>query len=451
VSLALPRLAACVALLVLACAQDDPPPELEELSERPGGEITIITDPRADQEGKHSQAKLDAEAAGSRDSIQRPAYVMEQMGLSAGQVIADVGCGAGYFSFHFSKVVGDEGLIYCIDSDPNAVAYVKQRLEQTGVRNIQLVFSAFDDTLLQPGSVDMAFLADVHFFHNPAEKAVSEYLADFVGFYGSVHRAVKSGGKLVVLESSKEAANGRNVDEDDIAGQLAPFGFELVLRERIPDRPQYFLIFERLPAPEPEVDFARLASVMEALYPGSTSTIDGAPPPAEGIAPRSSGAAEQGCRPTPMPGREGPTGASQGVVVTGSFSAPGARVPAADTKPRMILVDIFSADTPSPNAAYHLRCNTLGPFELLLPRELGAVHIAAFLDEQGDGPSLDDAAAITAEPLLVGSEPIDGVHLLLQPEAGLDAYLPANATRPPGEPPAPPPPVVGPAPVPPSP
>ncbi len=442
-----PRLAACTALLALACSQDGQQPEAQQPTVSSTGEITIITDPSANQEGKHSQAKLDAEAAGIRDSIQRPAYIMEKMGLSAGQVIADVGCGAGYFSFHFSTVVGDEGLIYCIDSDPNAVAYVKERLEQTGVKNIQLVFSAYEDTLLEPGSVDMAFLADVHFFHNPSEKVGAEYLEDFVGFYGSVHRAIKQGGKLVVLESSKEAANGRNVDEDDIAGQLAPFGFQMVQRERIRERSQYFLIFDRLAPPVPAVDFMGQASVMEALYPASTSTIVGAPPAATGIAPRSTGEGEQGCRPTPIPHREIPKDASDGVLVSGSFTAPGAPPESADARPRMVLVDLFSADTPSPNVVYHLRCNTLGDFELLLPRDLGAVHLVVFLDAKGDGPSIDDAAAITAAPLVVGSAAITGVDLTLQADAGLEAYLPANATRPAGTPPGGPPPPVASAPV----
>ena len=42
----------------------------------------------------------------ARDAWQRPEEVMDKLGIKQGSVVADVGCGSGYFIFHFATRVG---------------------------------------------------------------------------------------------------------------------------------------------------------------------------------------------------------------------------------------------------------------------------------------------------------------------------------------------------------
>ena len=53
----------------------------------------------------------------ARDAWQRPEEVMEALGIQAGTVVADVGSGDGYFSFHLARRVGSGGRVYAVDID----------------------------------------------------------------------------------------------------------------------------------------------------------------------------------------------------------------------------------------------------------------------------------------------------------------------------------------------
>src|SRR5262245_33348769 len=51
----------------------------------------------------------------TRDSWQRPAYVMDELGITPGSSVADVGAGDGYFTMHLADRVGEKGAVYAVD------------------------------------------------------------------------------------------------------------------------------------------------------------------------------------------------------------------------------------------------------------------------------------------------------------------------------------------------
>jgi len=363
--------------------------------------VPVLTNPAADQEGKHSIKKLSTEGSRARDAHQQPDMIMEKMGLREGHAVGDIGCGAGYFTFHFSQVVGETGTVYCVDSDPNAVDYVKQRIVATDTDNVELVLSAYGDCLLDPSSVDMAFLADVHFFHDPSEKISTALLRDFVGFYASVHRAIRPGGKLVLIESTKEAGNGRNVVQADIASQLAPFGFELAAEYPMATQPQYFMIFDRKELAGLPPSFESLAAQLEQLYPGITSQIDAA-------APTRANDDGLNCSPTLLATQNVGLEAGQGVRVSGTIRHLG---PPSE-HPAPVLLDVHSASNKT-QVMYNIRCSRLGAFDAELPKWLGEVRMVAHLDVTGDGPSLDDPAGASDKALEITDVGIKGVDIVL--------------------------------------
>lgn len=75
--------------------------------------------------------------------------------LHPGFVVADLGCGSGYYTLHFSSVVGPEGLVYGADTNSAAIAAMKRKIERRGIRNIRASASssaALD--FIPDGSVD---------------------------------------------------------------------------------------------------------------------------------------------------------------------------------------------------------------------------------------------------------------------------------------------------------
>jgi SAM-dependent methyltransferase len=354
--------------------------------------VTIVTTSARTQEGKHGQQKLQTEGAAARDASQRPQEVMRLMGLEAGDVVADVGCGAGYFSFHFSDLVGPEGLVYCVDSDPNAVYYVKERILERGVDNIHLVYSAYAHTLLEPASSDFAFLCDVHLFARPGVVENQHYMDSLRGFYASIHAALRSDGKLVLLEATKEHANGRGVDEQQIVEQLAPFGFELIERHPITQRSQYFMVFGRGEGP------VQPATVTPQESPASAAPAEVAPlnRTVEGNPAR--------CPATAMSVETHGLAEGAGVKVTGTTTYEGRAGGA-------LLIDAMAEATDgSMKGVYHTICNGLGPFELELPPDLGKVRLVAVIDHDYTGPGAGDPVGVS-ESIRVGIEPISGVEV----------------------------------------
>jgi ubiquinone/menaquinone biosynthesis C-methylase UbiE len=56
--------------------------------------------------------------------------------LSAGSVVADVGCGPGYFTIPMAELVGLAGKVYAADSDPKSIKVLRAKSDARGFENI---------------------------------------------------------------------------------------------------------------------------------------------------------------------------------------------------------------------------------------------------------------------------------------------------------------------------
>jgi ubiquinone/menaquinone biosynthesis C-methylase UbiE len=72
-----------------------------------------------------------------------------------GQVVADLGCGPGYYTLALAESVGPEGRVYAVDSDEKAIRAVEKKTDKRGYRNIEAhVSSASDLSFIKDASVD---------------------------------------------------------------------------------------------------------------------------------------------------------------------------------------------------------------------------------------------------------------------------------------------------------
>jgi ubiquinone/menaquinone biosynthesis C-methylase UbiE len=80
--------------------------------------------------------------------------------VKPGMVIADLGCGPGYYSFELSKIVGSDGRVYAVDSDEKAIRAVEKKIVKRKIRNIEPhIASAANIGFIEDASVDFV-LAD---------------------------------------------------------------------------------------------------------------------------------------------------------------------------------------------------------------------------------------------------------------------------------------------------
>ena len=176
-----------------------------------------------------------------RDEEQRPEEILRTMGLQDGDVVADIGCGTGYFSRRMARAVAPRGRVYAVDIQPEMLELLRKRVEDEGLTNVVPLHGENDDPKLPPGSIDWILLVDVyHELQQP--KAM---LAKMRG-------ALRPDGKIALVEYRLEGPSALHILEDhrmspkQVLSEWQPAGYSLVgLHEFLPT--QHLFIFEKTP------------------------------------------------------------------------------------------------------------------------------------------------------------------------------------------------------------
>ncbi len=162
---------------------------------------------------------------------------MEALALAAGDVVADVGAGSGYFSFRIASRV-PRGKVLAVDLQPEMLAVVEARARERGVANVEPVLGTVTDPNLPSAAVDLAFMVDAyHEFSHPRE------------MMEGIVRALKPGGRVVLVEYRGEDPSVpikelHKMTEDQVRREMAAVG--LAWRETLDFLPQqHVLVFEK--------------------------------------------------------------------------------------------------------------------------------------------------------------------------------------------------------------
>ena len=171
-----------------------------------------------------------------RDAYQKPHEVLVALGLKDGDVVADIGAGAGYFTFRFARHVGDKGRVYAVDINPDMILHMNRRIRDLKLTNIVTVLALPDDPLLMDASIGRIFLCDT--WHHIANQ--NQYLA-------MMKKMLKPGGEVIMIEfHKKEMPFGPPVEmiiaRENLMRQMEINGFKLA-REHTFLPYQYFLVF----------------------------------------------------------------------------------------------------------------------------------------------------------------------------------------------------------------
>jgi ubiquinone/menaquinone biosynthesis C-methylase UbiE len=119
--------------------------------------------------------------------------ILKELNIFSGQTILDAGCGNGYMSKEFSKLLNNTGKVYALDSDQEAIEILVQKTKGTNIDAI--VGDITKRTQIEGASVDLIYLSTV--FHGFSK-------GDIDGFQKEVNRLLKPNGVLAILEIKKE-------------------------------------------------------------------------------------------------------------------------------------------------------------------------------------------------------------------------------------------------------
>lgn len=121
-----------------------------------------------------------------------PATVVNRLSIEPESQVADFGCGSGYFSFEFARLVGTEGVVWALDVLPSALEAVASRAKTLGLTNISTKRVNLENEQgsgLAPSSMDWIVLKDVLLQNQKKEVMLRE-----------VKRVLKPGGHALVME-----------------------------------------------------------------------------------------------------------------------------------------------------------------------------------------------------------------------------------------------------------
>lgn len=96
-----------------------------------------------------------------RKKWQDPEVILGMTGIERGMTFVDIGCGSGYFTLPAARLVGDEGTIYAIDADPDAINILKEKALGAGLKNIHTVAGRGEDTVVCDACADIIFFGNV--------------------------------------------------------------------------------------------------------------------------------------------------------------------------------------------------------------------------------------------------------------------------------------------------
>jgi hypothetical protein len=121
----------------------------------------------------------------------------------------------------------------------------------------------------------------------------------------------------------------------------------------------------------------------------------------------------------------------EGVKISGTITYSG---PATG---RMQLDFLQVPDGGAPQLVNSQQLKGPGKWSSQVPKDFGPLHIVAFIDKDGDGPSLTDPAGRTADPLVISAEDIADVVIVLTDEPDLGNLAPGGTGALPGKMPSP--------------
>ncbi len=128
-----------------------------------------------------------------REEEERPADVIDALGLHGGEVVADLGAGSGYFTFRIAPKVGKTGKVLAVELQDEMIATLRRRMIAHKITNVEVVKAEESDPHLPANGVDLVLMVDVyHELAYPFEVMTA------------VRKALKPHGRVVFLEYRKE-------------------------------------------------------------------------------------------------------------------------------------------------------------------------------------------------------------------------------------------------------
>ena len=138
--------------------------------------------------------------------------------ITAGMSVADVGAGEGELTVVMARHVGRTGRVFATDVDKERLADIRRAVNRAGLKNVEILEAADDDSRLPEGSCDVIILRHVY-HHISASRPTN----------ASFFRALKPGGRIAIVDFEPRGSDddGHGTTPDRVASELKAAGFSI--------------------------------------------------------------------------------------------------------------------------------------------------------------------------------------------------------------------------------
>ena len=175
-----------------------------------------------------------------RDKKLQVERVMDILGIKKGTHVADIGAGSGWFAVRAATRVGNTGIVYAVDINPESIAYINRRTQRDGIGNVHTILSNEDDPKLPQSSVDSVLLLKT--YHEVAHPAL---------LLENLRRSLRDGAKIGIIDRNGKG-DDHGVSRDVVIKEATQAGYRLQEQYDFVkgDGQDYFLVFRSTSAPK---------------------------------------------------------------------------------------------------------------------------------------------------------------------------------------------------------
>lgn len=183
-----------------------------------------------------------AQAPDNRTDIE---WLIDVLKLEQGSVVADIGAGDGDQTEEIAQYIGSEGLIYSTELGSNSIRDLRQGVEDSNLKNINILEGSTNATNLPAECCDAIYMRRVyHHIKNPE------------AFNASLFETLKPGGKLAIIDfeprgteadpSGRASGRSHGVTNETVVDELKKAGFQLISSEQ-PSGRDIYVVMQRPP------------------------------------------------------------------------------------------------------------------------------------------------------------------------------------------------------------
>ena len=167
--------------------------------------------------------------------------IIDVLALEAGDDVADIGAGTGFFSRMMAHKVGRRGKVYAVDIAENFITHIDEMAKKDGLKNIKAIVCSERSVDLPKNSIDVAFICDVyHHFEYPFDSMAS------------LHEAMRPGGRLVIVDFERIKGVSRDwtlghvrCGKGTVTDEVKDSGFDFVEEVDLGMEDQWVRVFKK--------------------------------------------------------------------------------------------------------------------------------------------------------------------------------------------------------------